>query len=75
MNLLSILQSILLGILAFIPVWAGGQSVICYQQGNLWKATAAILIAVFMIICTVAVLVLALRYNWSFVTFFAALFY
>lgn len=73
MTLITIAQLLLLTFLAFVPVWAGGQAMTCYQQGNLWRSVAAVMISTGMILAGAVLIMIAVRYNWSFVTFLSAM--
>lgn len=73
MNPITILQLALLGFIGFIPVWAGGQAMRCYDEGHVLKSVACVWVAVLMNISFVVLGMAFVRYNLSFVTILSAL--
>lgn len=68
------LQLILASFLLFVPIWAGGQAMTCYRQGNLWRSVAAVSIGVSLNFALLGIGTLCLtRYNFTIVTMLAAL--
>jgi uncharacterized membrane protein len=46
MSVLCFLSSVLLVFLLFIPVWAGGQAMKCYNDGNTVRSALGVLLGV-----------------------------
>lgn len=73
MTLIAALQFLLLVSFSFIPVWAGGQAMKCYDQGHLFRSVICVWVAMLLIISFVLIGMAAVRYNFGFVTILSAL--
>lgn len=62
------IPAFLLICMAFVPVWAGGQAMKCYDQGNLGRAIWAITIATWLNVGALVFVYFIGRYNWGFDT-------
>jgi hypothetical protein len=62
------LKWILLLFIAFIPVWAGGQAMRCYDKGQLWRSAFGVAMAVTLNVGLFVLVHASYRYNWSIVT-------
>ena len=58
-------QLLLLAILGFVPTWAGGQAVRCYNEGHVLRAVACFLISSSITIGYVIIAVLAVKYGFG----------
>lgn len=65
---ITLLQAFVLLFFAFIPVWAGGQAMRCYDAGHIFRSVVCVWIAMAMNVGIFAVGYMVFRYNLSFVT-------
>ena len=68
MTAFTFIQIIFLVMLSFIPVWAGGQAMKCYDEGHIFKSVMCVWIAMLINISFVLFGMAWVRYDWSFVT-------
>lgn len=68
MSVYTILEIAILLFIGFIPIWAGGQAMKCYDQGHVVRSVVCVWLAVLMNICFVMLAMAWVRYNLSFVT-------
>ncbi len=73
MSVFTLIELLLLVSLSFIPVWAGGQAMKCYDQGHLFRSVVCVWIAMLINIGFVLLGMAWVRYNLSFVTILARL--
>ena len=62
------LQVLILISFSFIPVWAGGQAMVCFNQGHLFKSVVCVVIATLINVSYIVLGMAWVRYDWSFVT-------
>jgi hypothetical protein len=58
---------------AFIPVWAGGQAMRCYNEGYIWRSVACVWVAVTMNVGIFLLGCAFIRYNLNLVTIWGVL--
>lgn len=73
MNFYTILEVIAFAFYSFIPVWAGGQAMNCYERGHPLRSAAAVIIATALNATAILVAMAWARNNWGFVTFLSNL--
>lgn len=57
------IQISLLILLAFVPTWAGGQAMKCYDQGHICRSLACVVLSTGISVLYIAAAVLVVKYN------------
>ena len=73
MTPITFLQAFIMLFFTFIPVWAGGQAMRCYDQGHIFRSVVCVWIAMLLNVGIFCAGYAVFRYNLSFVTILAAL--
>ena len=68
MTAYTFIQILILISLSFIPIWAGGQAMVCYNQGHLFKSVLCVIIATMVNVGYILLGMAWVRYDWNFVT-------
>jgi hypothetical protein len=67
------IQISLLVLLAFVPTWAGGQAMKCYDQGHIYRSVACVVLSTGISVLYVAIAVLVVKYNLGINTILGAM--